>query len=120
MNGQYGIQETKEALKLVFAGFKVAQDANADGKVDLNDLGHVIQLVPLVGPAFGNIGQVPKEFADLSTEEGAELIAFTAAELNLTSPKAKIFLVYGLKALKRVVEQAGDVKAMKAELALVG
>lgn len=113
----YGIKETKEALDLAFAAVNAGVGVAADGKVDLNDLAHLIQLVPYLQPGIDNAALIPKEFGELSTEEANELVAYTASKLNLPGAKAKIYVAYSLKLIQRALVIVGDVKAMQAELA---
>lgn len=71
-----GIKESKEfidALKLVA---KTGKKINADGKVDLKDLPHVIELATnssVLASGVEGAGQIPEEIKDLTTEEFAEL-----------------------------------------------
>lgn len=114
---QYGIKETKEALDLAFAAIHCGISIAEDKKVDLQDLTHVIALVPMLQPGLGDIALVPKEIGELSTEEANELVAYAAAKLTLPGAKAKIYVAYSLKLIQRALVIVGDIKAMQAELA---
>jgi hypothetical protein len=76
-------------------GFKKSLD---DGKLTLTDLPNFIPVFPYVGPAFENIAEVPKQFADIDTDEAAEL-------------KAEI-----LKAVGEVIDQERLVAQIDASL----
>jgi F0F1-type ATP synthase delta subunit len=72
--GTEQIEKLAEVLKhLVIAGKKV----KADGKVDMNDLQHVIALVPQLAPladVVSNIGKLIDEGKDLDVAEVVTLI----------------------------------------------
>jgi hypothetical protein len=114
---QYGIKETKEALDLVIAGTKAGFAVAADGKVDLNDLGHVMTLVPHIGPGVENLALVPHELKDLDESEVAELLAHVSAKLVLDSPKARVYVEQSLKIAHKLYGIVLDAKEMKAKLA---
>lgn len=117
MAGQYGVKETKEALDLALGAVKAAQAINADAKVDLNDLQHLLPLLPMIQPAFDKIDLVPKELGELTAEESAEIVGHIAAGLNVTGAKAKIYIEYGLKIVHKGYMIFVDVKDMQAALA---
>ena len=72
---EYGVTETKEAMAM-FAGFvKVAELAMADGKVNIEDLGHLMVAVPSIGPGVDGISKVAAELGDLTEDEEKEVKA---------------------------------------------
>jgi len=77
-----GIENTKEVLVLGFTAGGVLKSAMADGKIGLEDLGLLMQLIPVAGPAFEDIGEVVSEFKDLDEEEAKELLSFAAEKLT--------------------------------------
>lgn len=83
-----GIQETKDALAFILALGDAIVKAEADGKIDASDLGLLMAVFPLAGPAFDKIGEVPAEFKDLSVAEAEELAAMVIAKLPNVGPKA--------------------------------
>lgn len=99
MEEQKSVKELKECLDLVLAGLEIGVKASADGKVDAQDLGHLLMLVPTIGPAMEGIGEIPAELADLSEAEAAELIAHVMAKLAVEDEKARLVIGKGLKVL---------------------
>ena len=76
-------EDTEEVLKLVFALAKVVKQAKSnDGQFAANDLVLLTQLFPHVGPAFDELGDVPKELKDLDAEEAKRLLVVSAAHLG--------------------------------------
>lgn len=106
-----GTKELKELVDLALTGVEVGVKASADGKVDVQDLGLLLTLVPTVGPAIDGIGEIPGELADLSTEEAAELVAHVMAKLAVDDAKAREVIE---KALKAAAAVYALVKAIKA------
>jgi len=70
--GTEKIEEIKESLKkLVIAGKKIS----ADKKVDLNDLVHVMALLPELPAIFASIKEVGEAFEELKDTDVSEAIA---------------------------------------------
>lgn len=115
----HGIKETKEALDLALGAVKAGLAVSADGKVDLNDLSHVLALVPKIQPAIDQIELVPKELGDLDAAEAAELVAHIATNLQVTDEKAKIYIASGLKIVHKAYLIVVDVRDMQKALAAV-
>lgn len=113
----YGIKETKEVLDLALNGVKAGLAVSADGKVDFNDLAHVIALVPAIQPAIDKIDQVPKELGDLDAAEAAEIVAHISTNLQVTDEKAKIYIAHGLKIVHKAYLIVVDVRDMQKALA---
>lgn len=101
------IKNLKEAVGLAVGILKTVKDAKADGSINAADLGLLIQLVPLVGPAVDGIGEVPSELADLSAAEAAELSAFIMAAHAVDGPKAQALIEGGFKVLAGAVQILG-------------
>ena len=80
----YGIEETKELLAFGFKFQKAITSSLEDGKVNmLTDAPKFLSALLAAPKAFGGIGVVPKELADLSVEEKAELMEFARGEFEL-------------------------------------
>lgn len=79
---EYGIKETKEVLDMGIAAVAAYRGAMADGRIDLNDLAHLIPLAGVVGPAIEGIEKVPAELQDLTKEEHEELKAHLDGKLG--------------------------------------
>lgn len=113
----YGLKETKEALDLVLAVYKAQGAVRADGKIDLNDLPHVMAILPVLSPGLDAVALVPKELGDLDSAEASELIAYVGSKLVVDSPKAQIILAHSFKILSKAHGIYLDVVSMKGELA---
>lgn len=119
MAGQYSIKETKELLDVAIAGAHAGFNIAADGKVDMNDLQHVLPMLPVLQPGFDKIDQVPKELGELDAQEAADLVAHVTTKLAVSDEKAKIYINYGLKMVHKAYLIVVDFRDMKAELAKV-
>lgn len=108
------VKDTKglvEAVDLALGVVSVGKQAKADGKVDLNDLGLLLQLVPLIGPAVQDLSDIPAELKDLSTDEAAALIAHVGGKLSLGSAHAE---KVATEALKLVAQAYSLFQALEA------
>jgi hypothetical protein len=104
---ELGIKNSKEVLRFAFAlGNAVKQAKANDGKIDIMDLPLLMQVIPLMGPAFEDINQVPKELKDLSVEEGKELQDMIVSEFGALIQKEKLVeqINLGFKAMLSVYE----------------
>lgn len=108
------IKNLKEAVALVLAGAKVVGAARADGAINVADAGLLLNLIPVMGPAIEDIGQVPAELADLSAEEAAELCTFIMASQAVESEKAKALIQGAFRVLAGAVQIIGAFKAPAA------
>lgn len=79
-----GIENLKAEVLAGLKTYKAIVAARADGKIDANDLGLVLGLVPDYLKAIQGIPSVIPEFKDLSVAESEELIAFCMAGLGET------------------------------------
>lgn len=112
-----GIKETKEVLDLALSSLKAYQAAQADGKIDLMDLGQLMMLLPKVGPAVAGANLVGAELMDLDSVEGAELVAYVAAGYGLGSEKAKKVVVAAFGVAVKAAELASVLAAPEAPAA---
>lgn len=90
MEQQFSTKETKEVLAFAFKFAGVIKSANADGKIDFNDMGLFFTIIPSLGPAFENISNVPKELKELSPGEVAELENLIVTEVGVLVSKEKV------------------------------
>lgn len=86
-----------EVVDAILTGISVFKQAEADGKIDLSDLGLLLQLVPVVGPAISDASDIPAELKDLSTEEAAALVAHVMVKLSLGNEHAQAVATEALK-----------------------
>lgn len=87
---EIGITETRQFLEFVLALARALRGARADGKVNIMDLGQLMQVIPHIAPALQGAGNIPKELADLSEAEFAEVKGkvATALDIAIDSPDA--------------------------------
>lgn len=102
----YSIQNTKEVLDFAFAGAGAVKSAMADGKISLEDLGYLMPVVMTAGPAFQDLGKVPKELGDLSEEEAKEVLEYASSKLGvlITDPQLKVKIDKALKVALALAE----------------
>lgn len=81
MGGQFGVEQTKAGLDLVFAGIASVQAAKADGKIDFTDAQYLIPLLLQAGPALKDPSLYPKELGELDEKDAKELLAYAAVKL---------------------------------------
>lgn len=78
-----GIKETAEAVIAALSVFDAVSKAKKnDGKIDFNDLGLLIPVLPKVGAALDGSDKIVPEMKDLSAEEAGELIQLVAEGLT--------------------------------------
>lgn len=111
MENKMGIDELKQAVKLILDMIQVGVGVAKDGKVDVSDLGLLMTLIPDFGPAFSGAGTIPAELADMTTEEAEELVAFVMAGLVVPNDHARILVEKSLKVAAATFEL---IKAIKA------
>ena len=109
-----GSQELKEACKFVMDLGLAVDKADADGKIDMNDAGHLIAALGSAVPAFQGISEVPAEIADMDQAELQELYDYFEAELQLGHDKTKQHVMMALSAVKSLAELYLMIKAAKA------
>lgn len=85
-----GIQNVKEVMVLGLQLGIFGKMTMEDGEVSVADLGLAVQVFPYVIPAFSDIGEVPKELADLDGNESEELLLEAARQLPMITDKRKL------------------------------
>lgn len=98
------VKETKEALSAIIALANAGDAAAKDGKIDFNDIGLLIGLIPKIQPAIDGVKSIPSELKDLSSEEAEELVAFVTGELTVGNGKAVVIIEKGFKTMQAVAE----------------
>lgn len=91
-----GIKETKEMLMFLIGMAEAVDKSDADGKIGLDDAGHLFAALPLALAAFGGISEIPKELADMDAAERAELVKMIDDELQLGHAKTEMAVKKGL------------------------
>lgn len=105
------LKETTEMLDFAMALVKAGADAEADGKIDLNDVALLFPLFPAAQAAFQGVGQIPSELASMSDEDAAQLIAHVMSGLAVSDPKARQVIDASLKFLSSGYDLYKAIKA---------
>jgi hypothetical protein len=100
-----------EMVDLILTAVEVFGDAKADGKIDAQDLGLLLKLIPQVGPALDGAAEIPAEVKDLSAEEASALVAHVMAKLTIGDEKARTIVEKALKLGVAGLELAAAIKA---------
>lgn len=79
------IKNTLEVITLGASMGKAFAGAKDDGKIGIEDLGQLIQIIPALGPALADISQVPAELKDI---DSAELEQIKAAVIDVVGDVA--------------------------------
>lgn len=85
MSEAKGIKETKELFDGLALVAKSVKAVMKDGKVDLSDVGTLVELgknIDVLSSAIDNIGDVPEELKDLDKAEILELIMKVYKEIQ--------------------------------------
>lgn len=98
------IKELKEVLLLAVDVVNSALMVAKDGKVGLDDLGAVLKLIPMIGPALDGAGEIPAELKDIDDAEAAELVGAVVGRLAIEDEKARLVVEKALKLLQCVLE----------------
>lgn len=83
MENLFSIKETKELVKFIGTLVNNADKAMEDGKVSIVDSALLFEPLRLASSAISDIGKVPQEIMDLTTEEATELKLFVKELLDL-------------------------------------
>ena len=83
MENLFSIKETKELVKFIGTLVNNADKAMEDGKIGIMDSALLFEPLRLASSAISDIGKVPQEIMDLTTEEATELKLFVKELLDL-------------------------------------
>jgi hypothetical protein len=92
-----GTKNLIEVVDLALGLLEAGTGAMKDGKLGIDDLLQLKSLVTVVGPAIGDVGEVPGELADLTTEEAAEVVGHVMLKLAIDDAKARAVVAASLK-----------------------
>lgn len=109
-----GLKATKEVVDLVVTAINIGEAALKDGKIGLDDLFLLMQLAPVVGPAFQDIKQVPGELADLDESEATDLVAYVTGKLAIDDVNARAVAEESLKLAVQAFKTYKAIVAAKA------
>lgn len=113
MNGEYGIQETTEAIVGVGTFVSKLDEALEDGKFDIID--DSLLMAPTLGKLFTAIkggDQIPKEVGDLDPEERALLNAAIMEHFDLNKEQAEKVAEAGMRWLVASTDLAYAIKGL--------
>lgn len=102
-----GIKETKEVLAFAMSLHMMYDQAKADGKIDMNDVGLIILPVTKLIPAIDNIKAVSEEIKDLDAAEKAELDAWIKQEYDIADDELEAKIEKGLSLVLSLAEFVG-------------
>ena len=86
------MKETKELLQFGLNFQDAIVAALKDNKVTVGDFPSFIPAVMSVGPAFGDIKQVPQELKSMSAAQKAELADFVKTKFDIDNDQAEELL----------------------------
>lgn len=112
----YSTQQTTEMLVMVASLGNVTDDILQDNVVKASELFKVVSILPQIPEAVKDAKLIPKELADLSEEEAAQLKKDIARVLNLRHEKTQNIAQLSLDvvlAFSRLVTEIKDAKAVK-------
>lgn len=110
----YGVKETKELLKFVIGLGMALEKALADGAIGVGDLVSFWSPLMNINDALKDISLVPKELADLSEDEKAELLAYIEQEFDIGNDALEAVIEKALKAGLQAFELIQCVKKLKS------
>lgn len=85
-------KELKEALKLVVELSKTLEKILKNGKVGMDDLGHLIALLPTLGPGLLGLEKLPSEFKNLTVDEARKLVEWFKEDFDIEADKAEMIV----------------------------
>lgn len=79
---KFNVKNTEEVIALGLGLAKVLRTAKQnDGRIDAGDLGLLVNLFPLLGPAVEDLSLVDDELKDLDSAEAKRLLQFVASHV---------------------------------------
>ncbi|MBL0233250.1 MAG: hypothetical protein IPQ08_06255 [Chitinophagaceae bacterium] len=94
-----GQENVKKELDLIIAAYKAAKLVMADGKVDIADLGALMLLVPVIGPAIDAIPKLKEDLKDLDAASASADVAYLLGGLALDDGKGKLVIEKSINVL---------------------
>jgi hypothetical protein len=85
-------KELREALTLVVELSKSVEKMLKNGKVGMEDLGHLISLLPTLGPGLLGLDKLPGEFKNLTVSEARKLVDWFKAEFDIEADQAEMIV----------------------------
>ena len=100
----YGIQETKDVVKLGIEIGEAFDRALDNGKLGIEDLSQFFGVFTSASAAFAGITKVPAEIKDLSAEEMEELKSFVETEFDIANDRLEEVIEKAIAAALRIYE----------------
>lgn len=72
--GEHGTSALEAMVAFMASLIQVFQNAMADGKIDITDIGQLMLLVPTLPPAFEGLNDLQKQISELDGEDRTRLI----------------------------------------------
>jgi len=113
MNEKKGVKELLDVVDCGIALVNCGLLVSKDKKISLDDLPHVLAVVPKLVPAIEGVKEIPAELKDIDSAEAAQVVAHVASTLAVESEKAKAVIGASLKsviAVKELVEAVVQLK----------
>lgn len=101
------MKNTKEVLAFAFSLHMAIDKANEDGKIDIQDVGLLIEPVTKLIPAVQDIKLCKEELANATPEEKAELHAWVAATYDIADDKLEAKVEEGVNVVVAVATFLG-------------
>lgn len=86
---EQGTQALKDVLALPLSLHMAVDKAQADGKIDLQDVAFLLDPAMKVGAFIAGLSKVPGELADLSDAERADVHAWAKSTYDLADDKVE-------------------------------
>jgi hypothetical protein len=101
------MQNTKQIMDLVASLVKAVEASMADGKIGVEDLAHLMMVLPKIGPAVDGVNEVQAEIAAMTEESEAELRTYIeglygSGKYELLAEDAKLAAVHLARVLAHV------------------
>lgn len=106
-----GTKEVTELLDLIVDSINDGVAVMADGKIDVLDVLKLQNLLPEILPAIQGLNLVPSELADLSVDEGSELVQHVVGKLGVSNAHAIGIVKASTKLAASVYELVLAIKA---------
>jgi hypothetical protein len=92
-----GINELTKLVDIIVDAIQDGVAVMADGKIDITDLSKLSNLVPDILAAVPGLGQTPAEIADLTFDEGHQLVQHVVQKLGVSNARALGIIEASLK-----------------------
>lgn len=103
------VSESKELLEFIVGLAQSLGNSMEDGKIGFEDLGYLLDVLQLAGPAFEGVAKVPGEMSQLD-EEGKNELVEVVDGLNIPQAEVEMVIKNGLKIALDLVEFIDKIK----------